>query len=300
MKASAKLAFELDTKAIPLMSMLPVKQLPASLKRSWRYKRLAKSIQEIGVIEPLVVYCKPDNRGRYILLDGHKKRMVLLAKGQTEEVCLLATDDEAFTYNKRVNYVPSVQEHLMIVRAVERGVSEERIARALNVEIQYVRRRRFLLKGICPGVVDLLKDQRVNPVTFDALRKMKAERQVEACNLMNAASNYTSAYAKALLAATKDGQLKKPAEPRPVNAVTRADLVLMERELRTVQQDYRSIEGTFGETVLNLVVATGYLARLINNPRIARYLDQNHPEILGQFQAIVVAASVENEPQAAE
>lgn len=290
MARAVRLAFERETRVIPLEAMLPVKQLPPHLKRSWKYNRLAASIAEVGVIEPLVVFHKPDDQGRYILLDGHKKRMILLNRGKTEEVCLLATEKEAFTYNGRVNWVPSIHEHLMIARAVERGVPEERIARALNVKVAYIRRRRRLLRGICRKAVDLLKDYQINPVTFDVLRQMKAPRQIEACLLMKAASNHTAVYAKALLAASDDHQRMRPSAPRPVNAVTCADLALMEREMKKVQQDYRAIEATYGEDMLNLVVAAGYVSRLISNRRIARFLDDNHPEILSQFTAIVAGA----------
>lgn len=294
MAERVKIAFEREMKAISLHAMLPVRKLPSDLKRSWKYKRLARSIAEVGVIEPLVVYRKPDDQGRYILLDGHKKRMILLNRGQTEEVCLLAIENEAFTYNGRVNWIPSIQEHLMICRAVERGVSEERIARALNVNIGYIRRRRTLLKGICRKAVDLLKDAQVNPVTFDLLRKMKSLRQIEACRLMNAAGNHTSAYAKALLAASTDREVKNPSGPKPADAVTCADLTLMERELKKVQRDYKTIEMTYGEDLLNLIIATGYLSKLISNPRISRYLDENHPEMLRQFDVIVQAGSLES------
>jgi Trp operon repressor len=94
---------------------------------------------------------------------------------------LLATDDEAFTYNKGVSRLAIVQEHFMILRAIERGVSEKRIANALNVDIAHIKRRRRMLRGICSQAVDLLRDKSVNPVTFDMLRKMKPGRQAEAC-----------------------------------------------------------------------------------------------------------------------
>ena len=45
--------------------------------------------------------------------------------GETEVVCLVSTDDEAFTYNKRVNRLAIIQEHKMILKAIERGASEE-------------------------------------------------------------------------------------------------------------------------------------------------------------------------------
>jgi hypothetical protein len=53
--------------------------------------------------------------------------------GATEVDCLVSTDDEAFTYNKRVNRIAIIQEHRMILKAIENGVSEARIAKSLNV-----------------------------------------------------------------------------------------------------------------------------------------------------------------------
>lgn len=144
-------------------------------------------------------------RGKYLLLDGHVRYAILTDAGETEIACLIASDDEAFTYNKRVNRLATVQEHYMILRALTRGVSEEKLAKALNVDVQHLRRRRTLLDGICPEAVDLLKDKSVNPVTFEVLRKMKPYRQIEVAELMVSAGNYTSSYAKALGRDETDG-----------------------------------------------------------------------------------------------
>jgi hypothetical protein len=48
-----------------------------------------------------------------------------------------------------------------------------------------------------------------------------------------------------------------------------------------------------------LVIATGYLSRLIGNRHIERYLSQNHGELLKEFRAIVAVASLD-QAQAAE
>ena len=48
----------------------------------------------------------------------------------------MATDDETYTYNKRINRLAPVQEHRMILRAIDRGVPEERIAEALGLDAQ--------------------------------------------------------------------------------------------------------------------------------------------------------------------
>jgi hypothetical protein len=60
---------------------------------------------------------------------------VLKEMGETEVTCLVSTDDEAFIYNKRVNRPAMIQEHRMILKAVQRGAPEDRIAKALNVDV---------------------------------------------------------------------------------------------------------------------------------------------------------------------
>ena len=49
----------------------------------------------------------------------------------------------------------------------------------------------------------------------------------------------------------------------------------------------------YGDTVLNLVVASGYVSSLIGNPRVSRFLERHHPEIVTEFKAIVAASSLE-------
>jgi RepB plasmid partitioning protein len=46
----------------------------------------------------------------------------------------------------------------MIVRAIARGVSEDKLANVLNLDVKSIKRRRTLLVGICPEVVELLKE----------------------------------------------------------------------------------------------------------------------------------------------
>src|SRR3546814_11234388 len=87
------------------------------------------------------------------------------------------SDDEAFTYNKRVNRLAIIQAHRMILKALERGASEERIARALNVDVGSIKRKRRLLDGICPEAADLLKDQHIALNAFWELKKMRSEER---------------------------------------------------------------------------------------------------------------------------
>jgi hypothetical protein len=171
--------------------------------------------------------------------------------GATEVRCLIADDDEAYTYNKRINRLATIQEHLMIVRAIERGVSEEKLAKALNLDIKGIKRRRALLVGICPEVVELLKDKSVNSRTFEVLRKMKPMRQIEVAELMVTAGNYTASYGKALLAATRQADLVKADVPKKVAGMTPEQMARMEREMDKLQRDLKTVESRYGEDVFS-------------------------------------------------
>ena len=278
---------------LPISALLPLRRVPEAIKQSSKYRRIAQSIAQIGIIEPLVVTRSKEHKDRFLLLDGHVRYTILAETGHSETRCLIADDDEAFTYNKRVNRLATVQEHLMIVRAVERGVSEEKLAKALNLDVKLIKRRRTLLDGICPEVVELLKDKSVNPVTFDVLRKMRPMRQIEASELMVTAANYSSSYAKALLAATRQNDLVKSDQPKKIAGMTPEQMARMEREMDALHRDFKQIEASYGDDVLHLVIASGYLSKLVQNSEIERYLGQHHAEILGEFKAIISAASLD-------
>src|SRR3954464_15490394 len=286
-------AFEPRIEVLKVSALLPLKQIAAAVRASPKFQQIASSMAAVGIIEPLVVAKSTDEVGRYLLLDGHLRHAVLIDTGVTEVRCLIAKDDEAFTYNKRINRLATIQEHLMIVRAIDRGVSEDKLAKALNLDVKAIRRRRNMLAGICPEVVEILKDRSLNPTTFEVLRKMKPMRQIEAADLMSTAGNYTASYAKAILAATRQADLVKSEQPKRVGGLTPDQMARMEREMETVQQDLKMVEARYGDDVLHLVIASGYLSNLLNNKDIRRYLSQHHPELLSEFIAIVSATSLD-------
>jgi ParB-like chromosome segregation protein Spo0J len=228
-----------------------------------------------------------------MLLDGHLRLAALADAGVEEVHCLIADDDEAFTYNKRINRLATIQEHYMIVRALERGVPEEKLAKALNLDVKGIKRRRMMLDGICPEVIELLKEQSINARVFEVLKRMKPARQIEAAELMCSAGTFTQAYAKALLAATRQGDLTDPDKPKRVGGLTPEQMARLERETETVNQDLKALEESYGDDVLNLVVASGYVSRLLTNTEIARYLEGRYPELVGELRVIVNAVSLD-------
>lgn len=174
----------------------------------------------------------------------------------------------------------------MIANAIKKGVSEDKIAQALDMNVRSIVSKSYLLKGICAEVVELLKDKMVSNPVFPILRRMMPNRQIEVAIIMNDTCVYTESYAKALLAATPKNQLVAPEKPKNIRGLTEEQIERMENEMAMLQRDFHFIEENYSADVLNLTIAKGYLSTLLGNARIVRYLAQGHPEILSQFQKI--------------
>lgn len=293
MAKQVQMGFDPRAVDIPVTSILPMKQIKTAMKASQKYQQILSSVREIGIVEPLIIFQQVKKPGTYLLLDGHLRLEVLKDLGQGDARCLIAIDDEAYTYNKRVNRIATVQEHVMILKAIKNGVSEIRIAKVLNVDIATIRQKRDLLDGICKEAADILKTRHMSPLVFSLLKKMKPMRQIEVAELLATASNFSVPYTKALLAATKPEMLIDSEKQKALEGLTPEQMLKMEKEMTVLQSDLKLIEESHGNEVLNLVLARGYLAKLLGNVRIVRYLTQHHADILRELQAIAEGVSLE-------
>jgi hypothetical protein len=284
-------AFEDACVTLAVDALLPVRVLRTATKSSKKYQQITASIREVGLVEPPVVARDPTNPGTFLLLDGYVRIEVLKDLGIEQVECLVSTDDEAFTYNKRISRLSPVQEHKMIRRAIERGVPEEKIAKALDINPQSVRRKVRMLNGICDETVAILKDKPCPMAVFEILRKLKPLRQLEAAELLVNANNYSVAYASAILAGTTQTQLAEGSKPKRIKGITPEAMARMESELARLQESITSIQETYGQDHLHLTVIKGYLAKLLGNARVVRYLMQHRPEFLTEFQAIAEMTS---------
>ena len=292
MTKKVQLGFENDCVTIPVADILPVRVLSKSIKSSRKYTQITASIREIGLVEPPVVARNGDASGSWLLLDGHVRIEALKDLGQEQVECLVSTDDEAFTYNKRISRIAPIQEHRMILKAIERGVSEEKIAAALDLNPRSIQRKVKLLDGICPEAVAILKDKACTAAVFTTLRKMIPLRQIEAAELMVNANNYSVAYISAILAGTPQAQLVEANKPKRINGVTPQAVARMEKELARLQEGITQIQDTYGQDHLQLPVLRGYVGKLLGNARVVRYLMQTRPEFLSEFQTIAEMESV--------
>lgn len=284
------LGFEAALVVVAIDALMPVKALRPTIKASQKYAQIAQSIREIGLVEPPVVARDVAAPGRYLLLDGHLRVEILKDAAVTEVECLVSTDDEAVTYNRSVNRISPMMERSMIVRALERGVPEAKVAAAMSLDVVSIKRRVRMLDGICEEAAAQLSDRHCPLAVFDVLRKMTPLRQVAAAEMMVQYNNFSVAYASAILASTPQAELLAGAKSKP-KGVTPAAMARMERELENLEASVGAAQETYSRDNLHLTVAKGYLAKLLANRQVHHYLSAGHPELLEQFQAIAEVTS---------
>jgi len=278
---------------IPITSMLPSVKLDQRITTTRKYRQIKESIAEIGLIEPLIVTAVDKKTSHHLILDGHLRLMAMRELGHVETPCLVSTDDESFTYNNHLNRLSTIQEHLMIRRALDRGISAAKLAKGLSIDVTLLQKKGNLLTGICDEVIEILKDRQFSTELTVALRRMKPTRQVECAELMVAANTVTTSYARAMLAATPEELLVGGKKTQRAASLSREQVARMENEMSNLLGQYKLAEQSHSEDMLNLMLARGYIVKLIDNSRVLRYMQLHFPEVLEEFGKIVEMTTVE-------
>jgi hypothetical protein len=287
-----KIGFEMRKILLALQNILPMRQIKDPQKSAHRYKTIVASIKEVGLVEPLVVYRQKDMPGKYMLLNGHLRYFALKELGETSADCIIANDDECFTYNARISRLPPIQEHRMITKAVNNGVSPERLAAALNMPVRIVVASIRLLNGIHDEAAELLKDKNIAPKAIRLLKRVSGVRQIEIAELMVAANNYFTGYAEALVLGTPKDQLVNPGEPKKKEGMSAEDIARMEREMESLERDLKNVSDNYTENMFTLTTAQTYIKNLLKNAKVVRYLKANHSEIYAEFETIAATESL--------
>ena len=122
---------------------------------------------------------------------------------------------------------------------------------------------------------------------------MKPTRQIECVELMIAANSVTASYARSLLAATPSSMLVEGKRPLKNHSLSVEQVARMEQEMENLLGQYKIAEQSHGEDMLNLMLARGYVAKLLDNPRVMKYLQTHYAEMLEEFSRIVETTSID-------
>ena len=281
-----KIDFDLKKIRLPLDVILPIRKVRNPQKTIGRFQTIVASVKELGLIEPLMVFPEKNKSGHYLLMDGHLRFYALKELGVTEADCIICHQDESFTFNARINRVSPIQEHGMIMRAVKNGVTPERIAAALNLKVDRIHDTLNLLNGIHPEAIEIIKDKQVCQSAIRMLKKVIPLRQIEIAELMITANNFSQGYAHALLMGTPADQLIAPEKSKQVKGLSAEEVARMEQEMQSAEHDFKAVEQSYGENVLNLTLAGAYVKKLLLNAKVIRFLSSKHPEIFSVFEDV--------------
>ena len=281
-----QLGFETDCVDVPLEMMRPSKTLPAGIKTSVKYQQIRTSIASLGLVEPIVVVPDTERQDGYMVLDGHLRADALRDLGRTHARCLVSKDDESYTYNKRVNRLSVVQEHKMIVKAVEGGTPIGKLAEALGLSADVIRQRFRLLDGICVEAIALLAEKPATRGMFGVLRQMKPFRQMDVAQAMINLNNYSLKLALAMLNGTAPDQLVEKAAAKAQGNGASETLRRLERELAAVQADTKLLDESYGPANLQLTIIKTHIKSLLENINVVKWMAKSHQDYLQQLQII--------------
>ena len=282
MDTRIKHGFQKELVTLFITDLRPSKSVPIQIRNGRKYSQILSSIREVGLIEPpAVAKSKKDNS--YILLDGHLRIMALKELGKDQVLCLISNDDENYTYNKYINRISAVQEHRMIIKALKSGVSEAKLASALNINVRTLQYKKTMLDGVCQEAVDLLKDKIISENVFRILKKMIPIRQIRVAQLMNDNNRYGYGYAKSLLDGTPQNQLVVGSKPKRISPATLEKRLRLEEESIALSKDLRSLKKSYAKNMLDLTLMQAFLKKLTTNGKVADYLQKFHSEFFEKF-----------------
>ncbi|NQT34551.1 ParB N-terminal domain-containing protein [bacterium] len=281
------IGFQMRTVELRVSDLYPLFPRKEEFRGSNVFRKIVSSIKELGLIEPLVVI---EQQGHYFIKDGYLRWCALQELGFEKVECLIGTDMDVYTYNKRVNALTPIQTHRMIERAIKHGVEPDKIADALNVSQNWVKLMEKLITGITPEVIEKLKQRVVGKKIFEELKKVSADRQMEILQMIEAADDYSVKYVRALVLATNPKQcVKKNSTRKKVDPKVQEEFA---GQLRKIEVEFKNASTIFRDNMFDLVKLSAYIRNLLTNQEIRRFLDQHYPDILVDFERIAKDTSL--------
>ena len=104
---------------------------------------------------------------------------------------------------------------------------------------------------------------------------------------MVSANTFNAGYAEALVLGTSKDQLVDPDKSKKKRGLSAEEIAKMEAEMESLEQKFRAVEKSYGDDMLNLTLALGFIKKLLENAKVVRFFNSNYPDILSEFETIV-------------
>jgi len=270
-------------KDIPIELLVPLKEREINFKKHRGYKRIKSTIQMVGLLDPLCVY--PEN-GYYIIVDGYLRYMVLQELGVRMIPCQIQQNKEAYTYNKMVNNLSTVQQSRMLRQSLG-TLDKNTIEKTFGIKSLNYRLATAILKQLHPDVIKAVDKEIITRRSAAELTNVNQERQQQILKEMNRTKDFSISFARALV-------IKTPPEMRSRNRKKKKPWIhesektkqLVEK-LEETEKRYNFYTILYRQYTTDLLILCTYTRTLITNEIIRSHLESNFPEILERFQMIV-------------
>ncbi|HEJ6927567.1 plasmid partitioning protein RepB C-terminal domain-containing protein [Serratia marcescens] len=269
----------------PIAILLPSRSIPVNVRASNKYKQILTSIAEIGLIEPVIIFITEN--GEHRILDGHLRIEALKDLEITHAHCLISPVEDTYSYNKRVNHLTILQEQRMLQKAVESGVSVEKLCAVLGLSQGIINTRLRISEGISKEALALLADKNVSQNVLDVLKKIKLHKQMDFVSTMVTLNNFTKKFALSMLHALPAEHLVRKPDNAPDDKDMIKTLARLEKEMAALQVETQDIENEFAENNLNLMVVRSYIAKLLSKNEVIHWLYDNKSEYLDVLKKVL-------------
>lgn len=270
MESNITLAFDLS----PLKVQLD-KLEETSPKKGYRdltsYQTIFASVKEIGILQPIVV-CPSGKVGTYKILDGHLRYYALRELEISEADCIVSLDDERYTFDVQINYLNAIQRSKMISKAVKNGLSPDRIAKTLNIDVKKILNDMNATEGIDDKAKDILKTSPVSNGVLNALKKVKSIRQIQIAEAMVNNHNFGIDYVKGLVLSTQ-ASLRIDENKPTVRRYHLSEIIEnMGFERSNVQERVKEVMPKYNQDIYELTTIISFLRKVLDNPILSGYM----------------------------
>lgn len=83
-----------------------------------------------------------------------------------------------------------------------------------------------------------------------------------------------------------------PEKDKASSGMSAEEIAKLEREMESLERDFKAVEESYGENMLNLTVVRGYVKKLLDNAKIVRFLGTNYADVLTEFETFIASETL--------
>jgi ParB-like chromosome segregation protein Spo0J len=265
---------------IPLADLIPLRKRTG---KKLVFERLESNIRAVGLLEPLLVH---PYEGRYFILDGYLRYLVLSDLEVTTVPCLLIPTLDAYTPNRQVNYLSMSQRWTMLKRALT-VVDEDRLKTALAIKELRHSLSENQRAALCAEVQERVQDDCLSRSAATHLIHVNEDRQRAILELIDQAGDASVAFIRAqILRTPQEQRIQRSERSSPWRKAGEVRRKLAER-LSEAEKHADFYQGLYRQYARDLTVLAVYARDLLSHKDVRECMAKRFPDEVKLFREII-------------